>query len=175
MEQPGRWDRTSLCKGPMTNDGTCQIGYGSGVTTSPTVFIQYHGFFYVHSSSNLFGMMKETTTTALNATSRWFDHLNWERVSITASMILRGIFKNLSVPARVWSHSFPLSIAGLFRASRAATELFTLDRAKKRQLNSPVTAVERLYSKALFLDIGNRQPSESNFSVTFSFVGLSGM
>ena len=35
----------SLCKGPTANDGTCQIEYGTGVTTSPTLLYNVAGSF----------------------------------------------------------------------------------------------------------------------------------
>lgn len=139
-------------------------------------FIQCRGLFYVHSSSNLFGRMKETRTTALNVTYQWRHHLNWERVLITAGMISRGIFKGLSQCSGRGLKSRPPA-----QHSRSLQSLLVNNWAvypwqgKKGQFNSPVTADKRLHSKALFLNIANRQPSQSNFSVTFSFVGLNGM
>lgn len=120
--------------------------------------------------------MKETRTTALNFTSQWRDHLNWKRVLITASMISRGIFKDLSQCSGRGLKSRPPA-----QHSRSLQSLLVNNWAvypwqgKKGQFNSPVTSVKRLHSKALFLIIVNRQLSQSNFSVTFSFVGLNGI
>ena len=159
------WDRTSICKGPTTNDDYISYSY-----------IQCHGFFYVLSSFNLFGRMKETRTTALNVTSQWRHHLNWERVLITVSMFSQGIFKDLSQCSGRGLKSRPPAQHSRSLQSLPGNNWAVYPwQGKKGQFNSPVTAVKRLHSKALFLNIANRQPSQSNFSVTFSFVGLNGM